>query len=542
MAEEKIQFTLGAIFKGNEAFKQLNTDVKNSQREFKDMSRSSIGVLKSIAGTMDGELNGTLTRSISLLSDLSRGGLWGVMGAAAQLGIGMAIEGLQKLVAMAEESSDRLITLISHANDFKESLNRIADSKAIAKMKDALKEATTGAKEAMEAIESAAAAVNSISSAQGQTAAAKVQEELAKIMRDKAKAVANSLNEFDKAVISAKADLDAANVEMTEAQRAAAASVAAAQRGVETAQQKQMQAIENLVAAQRAVEIAETDYKKAKIHGNVKLQEYERTLEAARAAEKAAQAAKNKADADVTVALEKHTAAESLAAASVAKAETKVVELTAARDEVIRKHNEQIEAEQSLFNSTNVLSEGRKKEASLIDENIKAMKEQRDALKKEGEAKEKELQGRIDAGEAEIRSIGEMRKNLDKGELAYLKHHGWMGEAFERNGTGGIASFKDFMKGMRWKGRYDRDMESADRSNNARADKIRSALDAGKKVSDSDRKFLQNWEDFKKQRDGGESIENDIRSWKEEQTRVAEETKTAVEKIEERIKETLALK
>ena len=536
MAEEKIQFSLGAVFTGKPAFDEQDRALKGLQKDNKGAVDFTSNTLKGLAGTIEGELNGTITRSISLLSDLARGGLWGVMGAAAQIGVGMAITAMQSLASKAAEAHEEVINLLNHVNDFHESLNRIADGKAITRMKDSLKEATIGAKEAMQAIEAAASSVNAIASAKSSSSAAAVQEQIANIVREKAQQVAASLDEFDKSVIAAKADIKIASIELAEAERAAPQSVEAAARDVETAQAKQMQAIDNLVAAQRAVEIAENDYKKAKVHGAVKQQEYEATLERARAAEKDAMAAKARADTDLSVALEKQSEAESKKAAAVARAEAKVVELTAKRDEIVRKHNESLRAEELLTGSTNELADKR-------NEFAVELKKQKDAIKADSDAQHNMRTAWIRAAEKEIEDINQLRKDLDEGELAYLKHHEWMGKPLSRNPDGGINSFKDYMKAKRWKDRADRDKDSMyEKGNDARLADIEDRIAKGKKVSDRDKEWAENWRGYKKQKGGTESLEKSIRAWKDEQLEIAETSKKALEDIDDRLKTVLGLK
>ena len=543
MADEKIQVEIGGKYTAKEQFKQWDSDVKKMQAEHKDMSKSAVSALRNIAGTFDGELNAAVSHSISLLTEMTRGGIWGAMGAAASIGLEMAIKGMQALVEKIGESNDRILELLEHCNDFRDSLNKIADSGAIKRMNESLKAATKDAKEAMEAIESAAAAVNSLEGAKGASAAAAAQESIAKIVRDKAIAVAASMNSFDRAVIEAKADLEVATLEMAEAERSAAAAVEAANRQYQTAQDKQLQAIDNLVAAQRAVEVAEGEYKKAKIHGAISEKDYEQKLESARAAEKAALVAKTKVDNDVAVALEKQSEAESRKAAAVARAEAKVVQLTASRDEAIRKMDESTDAEAGLMAATKNLSDAYNDEASERKALASELQNQKETMQEATQTQIKGLEGKIRSAEKEIEGVNALRKSLDEGERAYLKHHNWMGRALSRNADGGIDNFGDFLKAQRWKARADRDKNSLfNQSQDAKYNDIMDRIASGKKVSDRDRKFAEDWGNFKKQRDGTDSLEKDIRNWKEKQIDISEKTRDAVEKIEKDIKQALGVR
>ena len=542
MADEKLQFTFFGKYLLGDSFKQLDADVKNAQKATKDMSGAALGTLRSISGCFSGELNAVMNQSLNILNQMAKGGIWGVMGAAAQAGLSLAIEGIKSLIENYETMEERLLRVTDQAQAFHDSLKRISDSGAIKRMKSALDEATTGAKEAMAAIERAAAAVNALEGAKGASAAAAVQENIAGIILEKTRAVANSLNEFDKAVIEAEADLKIANIELTEAQRKSAEAVDAARRGVETAQKKQMQAIDNVVAAQRAVEIAENDYKKAKIHGAVKQTEYENKLKAAREAEKAALIEKAKADNDLAIALEKQSEAESRQSAAIATAETKIVKLSAERDKAARKLEESTNAEADLMTATKGLASAYDEEAGERRALAQELENQKKTLQESERDRLEEIGGKISAAEKQIERIETIGRGIDKGERAYLQHHEWMGKPWERSASGGLANFGDYQKSIRWKERYDRDIAAHDAANDKKADRIRANLEKGKNVSQKDRDFLKNWDDFKKQRDGTESIETDIRNWKEEQTQISKDTKTAVENIENKIKEVLGVK
>ena len=113
MADEKIQFTLGAAFTGRAAFEEQNKALKESRKEFKDMNASATGMLKGLADTLDNDLGKALNRSLGLLQTMATGGLWGAMGAAAQMGIGLAIEGMQRLIETASQAHDEVISLIN---------------------------------------------------------------------------------------------------------------------------------------------------------------------------------------------------------------------------------------------------------------------------------------------------------------------------------------------------------------------------------------------------------------------------------------------
>ena len=146
MAEEKIQFTFFGKYLVGDSFKKLDSDTKKTQASLKGFSGLALKSLNTIAGAFDGELNVVMTKSLCILNEMARGGIWGVMGAAGHAACEVVASGFVKLIEKASECDDRIIDLIAHANDFKESLNRIADGAAIKRMKSALEEATNASR------------------------------------------------------------------------------------------------------------------------------------------------------------------------------------------------------------------------------------------------------------------------------------------------------------------------------------------------------------------------------------------------------------
>lgn len=302
MAEERLTFKIGSEFSGD-GFNKANNAVKTSGKVASQMRGAFGGILNDL-NQMDGKVGELIGQFNGMAQSLQQ------LGVAGAVLYGVKF-GAEKLADYIEHMNDEMINMIQHANDFNEQLKKIHDNAAIKRMNEALKEATTEAHNAMQAIKETADAVNALSGAKAESAMAQANEQLAKLMKQKAEAVAGALGEFQKQVAAAKGDLAIAQHELETAHKNAAAAVEKANRDYDTAQQRQLQAIDNVVAAQRAVEIAETDYKKAKIHGSVREAEYQQTLEKAREALIAAEKAKAKADNDVAIAVEKQETATS---------------------------------------------------------------------------------------------------------------------------------------------------------------------------------------------------------------------------------------
>ena len=92
MATEKIQLTLSGKYDASQMFSKWQGDVSRFQKSHKDMSAAARSSLSEIAGMFSGELNGKIKTTISLLGEMSRGGIWGVMSAVANLAISKIVD------------------------------------------------------------------------------------------------------------------------------------------------------------------------------------------------------------------------------------------------------------------------------------------------------------------------------------------------------------------------------------------------------------------------------------------------------------------
>ena len=331
MAAEQITFSIGSNFNGD-GFNKANNAVKATGK-FANAAKGVFTEVISQIQSTDGEV-GKLAGQFSQLAIIA--GQLGVAG-AAMYGVQQGAQALGDYIA---HMNDDLLHAVEHANDLSERLKKIADTKVIALMKGALEEATTQGNALMASIKDSADALNALAGAKSESAVARMNEQIAGMIKEKAQAVAGALGEFEKQLAGANADIKIAQAELEAAHAQAAGAVEKAGRDVETATKRQLQAIDNVVSAQRAVELAENEYKKAMLHGNVSLAEYQRDVKASRAALLAAEKAKEKADNDLAVAIEKQETATSNMNAKMAQAETKIIQLTASRDELISKHNE----------------------------------------------------------------------------------------------------------------------------------------------------------------------------------------------------------
>ena len=183
-------------------------------------------------------------------------------------------------------------------------------------------------------------------------------------------------------------------------------------------------------------------------------------------------------------------------------------------------------AEDSLSISTKQLADARDE---IAKDSIKRAKE-------EAKSKTKDLQDRIDAAEDRKKMLRDNSEMMDKANAAYNKHHGWMGgdTKWDRTKDGGISDFDDFIKAKRWADRAERD-EAGNKLYNEglkrKADDIQKRMDKGDYVSDSDKKWLKNYNDWQDQLESSDSLDAQIADWKNEQLQIADQTKAYIEEI-----------
>lgn len=138
MADERINLTFAGDYQLGDAFKNLNNDVTRFQKATKDMSQAARSSLSSLAGAFDTELGGAIGKTAGLVNEMARGGIWGVMAAAANQAIGFIAEKLREAQEAAAKFADicrnEVMSAISAAADnFKSVSSAISDARADAK-------------------------------------------------------------------------------------------------------------------------------------------------------------------------------------------------------------------------------------------------------------------------------------------------------------------------------------------------------------------------------------------------------------------------
>lgn len=176
------------------------------------------------------------------------------------------------------------------------------------------------------------------------------------------------------------------------------------------------------------------------------------------------------------------------------------------------------QAEREVKEATEDLERSRReaaeKERKRLDDEARAEKERRDAEKKkqdERNAAQKELidvTEKLNRATAQRERAEKTRERVDSGIAKDQQVHGGIsgnGYQYNRDRDGNLTRFDQFRRARRYADRAARDEASANRDGNAernarRARDIERNLRRGRNVSDRDRSFLRDWQDFKNQR------------------------------------------
>ena len=103
MATERIELELGGKYSASQMFAQAQSDLKAFGRENKDALDAGKKAVGELAGVFEGKLSGAVKMSSTLISDLARGGMWGLIGSLATSAINMVAKKFEEAKQKAEE-------------------------------------------------------------------------------------------------------------------------------------------------------------------------------------------------------------------------------------------------------------------------------------------------------------------------------------------------------------------------------------------------------------------------------------------------------
>lgn len=161
MASEKIQLTFSGKYDASTAFKQANEDVKKWQTASRDAVNSAKQGFAQIAGTISGDLGGSISAVIPLMNQLFSGGASGAVGAVVTAGLRLMVSWYQNLREEAEAHRKQMQDM---ATGYRKLIEAQLAAKA-AMEQDGLEATVKRAEDACKALDALAAAYNSLAAA-----------------------------------------------------------------------------------------------------------------------------------------------------------------------------------------------------------------------------------------------------------------------------------------------------------------------------------------------------------------------------------------
>ncbi|MDE3276634.1 MAG: hypothetical protein PUJ80_11510 [Verrucomicrobiota bacterium] len=161
MASEKIQLTFSGKYDAAAAFKEANQDVKNWQASNRDAADSVKKGFAQIAGTISGDLGGSIRAVIPLMEQLFAGGASGAVGAVVTAGLRLMISWYQNL---REEAEAHVKQIQDMATGYRKLIEAQLAAKAAAEQ-DGLEATVKRAEDACKALDALTSAYNSLAAA-----------------------------------------------------------------------------------------------------------------------------------------------------------------------------------------------------------------------------------------------------------------------------------------------------------------------------------------------------------------------------------------
>ncbi len=161
MASEKIQLTFSGKYDAAAAFRQADADVKKWQTSSRDAVNSAKQGFAQIAGSISGDLGGSISAVIPLMNQLFSGGASGVAGAIVTAAIRGMISWYQNLRAEMEEHRKQMESM-------RTGYRNLIDAQLAAKAameQDGLEATAKRAEDACKALDALTSAYNSLAAA-----------------------------------------------------------------------------------------------------------------------------------------------------------------------------------------------------------------------------------------------------------------------------------------------------------------------------------------------------------------------------------------
>lgn len=521
--ESKIRFKLNSEYDGK-GFQQVNADISKTS---KNVARTAGGVEKlghaaSMLPGKFGEIAASGTGVASVFKNLLQG--------ISNLGpIGLAAAAIGSLFAGIKIGMDRAE---KRAKEAKERITRHAEAMKVAiasrlnwlrkKMNDDMTAMRESVNSAIGAFDRLIGRINKVNSAKAEVKVAEAESRRTQRANDKTTQLIGISDDNERAMLEARLNEKEAIEEREEVIRQNIANEKEADRNLKNAQDRMKVIDSNIETIKKALAQAEEDAAAAAKTGTKDTKDFD---------EKIAQIRKDLAKAE-------EEREDQLTAIAIADENRKAV--------IIRNANALVENETKILelNATiERLKAAQEKAAKAEERNaqITSLKDQKDATQKAAAKRVAEIDKQIEKSKNRIKDIDKAQDYTRKGMAKdQEKHQGISGRGFnyETDANGVPADLAGWERAQRYAARADRDEQRGNRAasaNEKEYNKLRDALENGKKLSDGEMKKYDKLDKWMKERKGKQKEQENIQNLQNDREQVLEDTKTAVQNIEQKI-------
>ena len=539
MAGGTINF-LFRVSKQDDALHELNKGLAVSRDKCVDMGKAATQLGRTLGGVSGAVGN--------IAKTFLTGGIWE-----------LAAQGISLLIDKWNELKERAV---NNAKAFGEALQRAAEAseKRFKQVADAISAASARARDLLR-----------LSAARGSLRTTAETERVNVRARN---AMAKTSDESERAVIKANAALEIARIQEAEESKKSAANVRAAGKELDRAQERLDAAEAELdrakkreqdastrvtVAIQRdnekAYKVASENHRKA-IEARTKAEERvaaeEAQVEAAENALKIARAnaAESRIKADEAVSAASFTLAEAQrkqkeAAEERAKAEKKAAEAAKQKADAEAADAEKRKLEAEMIEREQAQEQAEFEARQNMIEYYDLQAEQGKKHLREITPRVKRLDAQIDALTLRLKKAKEGIERTGRGQAADAKHTtGGFGPYQYGGRANGGENYTDWQRGQRFAGRADRDAEKADRrdaSARRRYDRLSAERSRGRRLSDRDKSFMRDWENFQDQKNGAANLQQQIEKAQQKRDQLQQHIDKTLEEIKQNLKDALAI-
>ena len=534
------------VSKDGDGLEKMSKGMDNAKGKMADMGKAAAA----LGHTMGGVNNAFGKMAQSLLT----GGVWMLAAQGIMLLIDKWREYKEEAAEAAKEAARELSESLAHMADYiTKKFQKIYDS--IKQIGDRFKDVNRG--------------FGAVSDTMYSGMISRVNENTrAKLERAK--------DDQERAVIKADAQLEIAKIKFAQAERKATTSVEEAQKDEELANEK-IRAAQQKVRDMYAIWAnAQNAWRKTVAEQKDDMTEYNEATKAATKAQEDLKAAEEEVarlqeekrvrETDTLVARQK-SAQESIAASEAVKeAEFQLAEARRKQKEAAearaKEEQRKAEAEKKEAAAAAELAAKKQLEAEMVqrqmDEEAQEFEARQNMIEyydlqaeqgkkhlRELAPRMKRLDAQIDALTLRLKKAQEGIARTGRGQAADARHTTGVFGPYQYGGrANGGENFTDWQRGQRFADRDDRDAQKAARRDAAaqrRYDRLSAEKRKGRRLSERDKGFMRDWENYQDQKNGAEGLQQQLEKAQQKRDALQKEIDKTLKSIDQNIKDALAL-